>query len=728
MATTPEAAEAPGGRPPDKPPTPQCLFPPEPKQSQAAAPIDSTVTDNESAPELLATICSVLIPTYTETEVQHRLCPPVSQEVHALWCARNAGWLTQNEFEEAILKFFVNCDAPAALLFADDSATTAALTPRTPSPAGCTPGDLGAQDATASDQGPEFLCVPSPISPDVTGTKVPKTSTTAPPVDQVRAEEDVTIETLPESLKLQGPSRGLCPAQTSGSPMTLKPALAAASASGDVQKLEEVETSPRAFGAPDIAASTPTSKHPKHGKDRRFPDLLRAACHFCDHLPGNTPLQDVVNRFPFHADGRLAVPEHEAAIYLQDLDKNWTPKGLNRRRQGRTRVVSQGAAYLARQTLALLRDSISTEAARTTWEKDMGAVALHAGNSVDNMELSESARDVLLQRCTADRRAAPEWEAIRRERGALEKWLDNATAWQMESRQLHGTCQLPDLRLFQDTAPPAPDLATALQRGGQVKVDWLRQDAQHNGQHGKLLTYVADARRWEVELSTGDKIRVRSANLQALNHLHPMLNTPTALDDPANLWCLPPGPLWWSNAMLELLPAFYLASEERSRAGVPGKLAFRPPTFTLEPGRPPDRRLGKPVSMVSRFDGRRLRTTGDYRSLSPEEQVYLADQQRCYTGFGWPGRDRDRRPAWRPRPPEGFPALDGLLCSASATDIIRCPALIRLMRHQWTPQGWEDPLADHEDSGHDPWAAYGVLEDLDHDCAWAFDDPCFRSA
>ena len=86
-----------------------------------------------------------------------------------------------------------------------------------------------------------------------------------------------------------------------------------------------------------------------------------------------------------------------------------------------------------------------------------------------------------------------------------------------------------------------------------------------------------------------------------------------------------------------------------------------------------------------------------------------------------------RLAAWRPRPPEGFPALDGLLCSASATDIIRCPALIRLMRHQWTRQGWEDPLADHEDSGHDPWGAYGVLEDLDDDCAWAFDDACFRS-
>jgi hypothetical protein len=57
---------------------------------------------------------------------------------------------------------------------------------------------------------------------------------------------------------------------TSGSPMTLKPAFAAASASGDVQKLEDVETSPRAFGAPANAASTPTLKHPKHGNDRLF--------------------------------------------------------------------------------------------------------------------------------------------------------------------------------------------------------------------------------------------------------------------------------------------------------------------------------------------------------------------------------------------------------------------------------------------------------------------------
>jgi len=80
---------------------------------------------------------------------------------------------------------------------------------------------------------------------------------------------------------------------------------------------------------------------------------------------------------------------------------------------------------------------------------------------------------------------------------------------------------------------------------------------------------------------------------------------------------------------------------------------------------------------------------------------------------GPPGRDRDRRPAWRPRPAEGFPVLDGLLCAVSATDLIRCPTLIRLLCNQWTRDGWEDPLEDQEDTGPaaDPSGAYGLFED-----------------
>ena len=105
---------------------------------------------------------------------------------------------------------------------------------------------------------------------------------------------------------------------------------------------------------------------------RQDPDLLGgrpAACHFCDHLPDDAPLQDIVKRFPFTADGRLNVPPNAAAIYLRDLDRHREPKGLKRRRQGRTSVVSMGAAYLARQTLALLRDSIDTEMAQNIWER-----------------------------------------------------------------------------------------------------------------------------------------------------------------------------------------------------------------------------------------------------------------------------------------------------------------------------------------------------------------------
>ena len=98
------------------------------------------------------------------------------------------------------------------------------------------------------------------------------------------------------------------------------------------------------------------------------------------------------------------------------------------------------------------------------------------------MELRETARDVLLQRSTADRRAAPEWEEALRQEVALFKWMDEATAWQMESRQTHGTCQLPREGLFLATDPP-------LKTGGTATVHSLRKATQHNGHHGTLLTY-----------------------------------------------------------------------------------------------------------------------------------------------------------------------------------------------------------------------------------------------
>ena len=115
--------------------------------------------------------------------------------------------------------------------------------------------------------------------------------------------------------------------------------------------------------------------------------------------------------------------------------------------------------------------------------------------------------------------------------------------------------------------------------------------------------------------------------------------------------------------------------------------------------------MGMPWSMRI-INGRRLRTVGDRRGLSPEEKACL---DRLWVGV----RDRDRRPVWRPRPAEGFPVLDGLLCAVSATDLLQCPPLIRLLRNKWTRDGWEDPLEDQEDTGPDadPWGAYGLFED-----------------
>ena len=152
---------------------------------------------------------------------------------------------------------------------------------------------------------------------------------------------------------------------------------------------------------------------------------------------------------------------------------------------------------------------------------------------VNLMELREVARDILLRRSTTERRACPEWlncwvygsEMLTCEHPGkplayprtkktinefntvswlatlppqdllpvymiqIASWCADATAWQMESRQRHGTCIIP--------------------------VDDLLED----------LYMQADPT---------------------------ILITSTSIRDAANVWCLPPSPLWWSNAMIEL--------------------------------------------------------------------------------------------------------------------------------------------------------------------------------
>ena len=68
---------------------------------------------------------------------------------------------------------------------------------------------------------------------------------------------------------------------------------------------------------------------------------------------------------------------------------------------------------------------------------------------------------------------------------------------------------------------------------------------------------------------------------------------------------------------------------------------------------------------------------------------------------------------------DGYPLSHGLRCSVPVTDLVQCPALISLLRHHWTSQGWEDPL---EAPYLDPFLGYAG-----EDCADAFDDEGFSS-
>ena len=88
--TTPGGPDAPGRRPPDKPPTPQRLFPSATKAGSAVVPVDSVGGSIDEG--FLELALSVLGTTYDEQEVRDRLSPTFVHGVHALQSARSAGF------------------------------------------------------------------------------------------------------------------------------------------------------------------------------------------------------------------------------------------------------------------------------------------------------------------------------------------------------------------------------------------------------------------------------------------------------------------------------------------------------------------------------------------------------------------------------------------------------------------------------------------------------------
>ena len=65
----------------------------------------------------------------------------------------------------------------------------------------------------------------------------------------------------------------------------------------------------------------------------------------------------------------------------------------------------------------------------------------------------------------------------------------------------------------------------------------------------------------------------------------PLLRTSTSIGDTANVWCLSPSPLWWSNAMIEIQEPLYAASIQMASKGLSFRLKAQ--TFVLLKGETP---------------------------------------------------------------------------------------------------------------------------------------------
>jgi hypothetical protein len=62
-----------------------------------------------------------------------------------------------------------------------------------------------------------------------------------------------------------------------------------------------------------------------------------------------------------------------------------------------------------------------------------------------------------------------------------------------------------------EVEPPAA--GEKLHEGATVRVLGLKAAPQHNGVEGELLRFIAEAGRWEVQLSTGSAVKVKPSNL-----------------------------------------------------------------------------------------------------------------------------------------------------------------------------------------------------------------------
>ena len=414
--------------------------------------------------------------------------------------------------------------------------------------------------------------------------------------------------------------------------MTLSSATAAGSAPKAGVNLECVEAGPSipapgsarhvapALGAPLIAISNPNPKQTQHGNDRRFyrdllrapigepyfapdmlaPDMLLALCHHAStHDLSESAISELLARPNSIGLPCLDVTNTSSILsaYYESLQERKTPSARGSTRARRRRHAKPGqqgvhiaARIVARVTLTRVTDVLTKLPALAF---SGGGSPMHLRLLRDCLELKATAQDIILQRPTAERRCTREF----------------AAAWRFDAPSLQRRVGWGGMVPTVDEVRTTQDLFTKY--GSCTGVGTWMDDVGCadciGGPDGYDRDYARRTTTFRLPLSTSP-----------LRPLHPFYTTEHDF-----VWCLPPGPLWWEQALKEIRWTLYLAATEAAQQG--GFLRILPP-----PKVRPDHLPLSHALDIDAEDGRALRRV---RRMFLGWSAYEAIDD--YETFGW---------------------------------------------------------------------------------------------
>lgn len=131
-------------------------------------------------------------------------------------------------------------------------------------------------------------------------------------------------------------------------------------------------------------------------------------------------------------------------------------------------------------------------------ELDATSSASFANRSIAQLKLNRRAEAI------ADARRAVELRPL------WPKWHHRLAA-ALRAHEQHAQGMVPLLR----AAAIEQEKASSLQPGTPVRIQGLQKAARHNGKTGQCLRFIDDLDRWEVQLQSGEVLRVKSDNIGA---------------------------------------------------------------------------------------------------------------------------------------------------------------------------------------------------------------------